>query len=355
MSERQTLPVFDGHNDVLLRLHMKQSAQAHTDFLHGDNLGHLDLPRIKRGGMAAGFFAIFVPPTGDDDMTFSQMNQPHGYDLNLPPPIDQPYALSQTLAMAGLLSRIEEASDGQVKICTSANDIRQCVERNTLATVMHIEGAEAIDTDLLALDVLYRAGLRSVGLVWSRPTAFAHGVPFRFPALPDIGSGLTAAGRELVKALNRKRMMIDLSHLNEAGFWDVAAISDAPLVATHSNAHALCPHARNLTNRQLAAIRESRGMVGLNFATAFLRDDGRMRSDTPVSLMADHIDHLVAHVGIDGVGFGSDFDGAVVPADMSDVTGLPVLITALRQRGYDDDSLMKLCFTNWLSLLERTL
>lgn len=350
-----TLPVFDGHNDVLLRLHMKRSTQAHTDFLAGDGQGHLDLPRIRQGGFAAGFFAIFVPPTGDDDMSFNSMNQPHGYDLNLPPPIDQPYALSQTLAMAGLLSRIEADSDGQVAICTSATEVRQCIAQNTLATIMHIEGAEAIDTDLLALDVLYRAGLRSVGLVWSRPTAFAQGVPFRFPALPDIGGGLTGAGRELVKALNRKRMMIDLSHLNEAGFWDVAAISDAPLVATHSNAHALCPHARNLTDRQLAAIRESRGMVGLNFATAFLRDDGRMRSDTNLSLMVDHIDHLVAHVGIDGVGFGSDFDGAVVPAAMKDVTGLPVLVEALRQRGYDEECLMKLCLNNWLSILDRTL
>lgn len=349
------LPVFDGHNDVLLRLHMKRSAHAATDFLEGDGEGHLDLPRMQQGGMAAGFFAIFVPPKGDDDLSFASMNGAEGYDLKLPPPIDQPYALSQTLAMAGLLSRIEAASDGGVRICTTANDVRHCLKHQTLATIMHIEGAEAIDTDFLALDVLYRAGLRSVGLVWSRPTQFAHGVPFRFPALPDIGGGLTDAGRELVRALNQKRMMIDLSHLNEAGFWDVAAISDAPLVATHSNAHALCPHARNLTDRQLAAIRDTGGMVGLNFATAFLRPDGRMRSDTPIDLMVDQIDHLVEHLGIDGVGFGSDFDGAIVPADMRDVTGLPVLINALRARGYDDQALRKLCAENWISVLERTL
>src|SRR5690606_14690302 len=103
-----------------------------------------------------------------------------------------------------------------------------------------------------------------------------HGVPFRFPASPDIGPGLTDAGKELVRACNRMRILVDLSHLNEQGFRDVMAISDAPLVATHSNVHALCQSARNLTGWQLGAIRESGGMVGLNFATGFLRADGRM-------------------------------------------------------------------------------
>jgi membrane dipeptidase len=130
------------------------------------------------------------------------------------------------------------------------------------------------------LDLLYAAGLRSLGIVWSRPNAFGHGVPFKFPSSPDTGPGLTEAGRELVRACNERRILIDLSHLNEKGFWDVAGLSTAPLVATHSNAHSVCPHARNLTDRQLDAIRESGGMVGLNFATAFLRPDGSMNADT---------------------------------------------------------------------------
>ena len=130
--------------------------------------------------------------------------------------------------------------------------------RGSLAAVLHIEGAEAIDPELDALEVLHAAGLRSLGPVWSRPNLFGHGVPFRFPSSPDTGPGLTDAGKALVRACNELRLMLDLSHLNEAGFWDVAALSQAPLVASHSNAHALCPCSRNLTDKQLDAIRATR-------------------------------------------------------------------------------------------------
>lgn len=101
--------------------------------------------------------------------------------------------------------------------------------------------------------------------------------------------------------------MVDLSHLNEKGFWDVAALSDAPLVATHSNVHAICPSPRNLTDRQLDAIRRSDGMVGLNFHIGFLRPDGNSKLDAPLELMVQHIDYLVERLGIERVGFGSGF------------------------------------------------
>jgi membrane dipeptidase len=137
------------------------------------------------------------------------------------------------------------------------------MEDGLLAPVMHIEGAEAIDPNFEVLDVLYEAGLRSLGPVWSRSNAFGHGVPFLCPSSPDTGPGLTDLGKELIEACNRLGILIDLSHLNERGFWDVAAISNAPLVATHSNAHALSPHSRNLTDKQLTAIGETGGMVGV--------------------------------------------------------------------------------------------
>ena len=192
--------------------------------------------------------------------------------------------------------------------------------------MFHIEGVEAIDPELTMLDVLHAAGLRSLGIVWSRPNAFGHGVPFRFPSSPDTGPGLTDAGKALVKACNQLKIMIDLSHLNEKGFRDVAALSDAPLVATHSNVHALCAHSRNLTDWQLGAIRETGGMVGLNFATGFLREDGRMNADTSLDIMVRHVDSLLQALGEDGVGLGSDFDGAMIPAVIGDVAGLPKLI-----------------------------
>jgi hypothetical protein len=148
--------------------------------------------------------------------------------------------------------------------------------------------------------------------------------------------------------------VIDLSHLNEKGFWDVAALSAAPLVATDSNVHALSRHSRNLTDGQLAAIRESGGLVGLNFAACFLRADGRMRAATPLEDMVRHTDYLIEHLGVEGVGFGSDFDGAVVPEELGAVVGLPRLVEAYRSAGYDDALLRKLGFENWLGVLERT-
>ena len=147
---------------------------------------------------------------------------------------------------------------------------------------------------------------------------------------------------------------MDLSHLNEAGFWDVARLSDAPLVASHSNAHALCPHARNLTDRQLAAIGESGGLVGVNFAVAFLREDGRMLDDVPLEKILRHLDHLMEIVGEDGVGFGSDFDGATVPRDLRNAAGLPKLRDAMRAHGYDAPLMEKICYGNWLRVLGRT-
>ena len=148
--------------------------------------------------------------------------------------------------------------------------------------------------------------------------------------------------------------MIDLSHINEAGFDDVARLSDAPLVATHSNAHAVTPSTRNLTDRQLKMIRDSRGMVGLNYATSFLRRDGRQSPDMGWEDVLAHLDHLIETLGEDHVGLGSDFDGATIPNGIGDVSGQPALVDAMRAHGYDEALLTKLCHGNWLALLDRT-
>ena len=148
--------------------------------------------------------------------------------------------------------------------------------------------------------------------------------------------------------------MIDLSHLNEAGFNDVARLSDAPLVATHSNAHAITASSRNLTDRQLQMIRDSGGMVGLNFATSFLRRDGKQSADMGWQDVLAHLDHMLAILGEDHLGFGSDFDGATLPQGIGDVTGLPALQQAMIDHGYDAALMRKLCFDNWLAVLDRT-
>jgi membrane dipeptidase len=258
------------------------------------------------------------------------------------------------MAAAATLFRIEDESNGHFRIVRTAADLQRCLDEGVMPAVLHLEGADAIDTDLDALHVLYRAGLRSLGLVWSRPNAFAEGVGWQFQHSADTGPGLTGAGRELVRACNGLGIMLDVSHLNERGFWDVAALSDAPLVATHSNAYTICAATRNLTDPQLDAIADSDGMVGLNFAPHNLREDGVSDKDTPLEVMVRQIDYLVERLGIDRVGFGSDFDGVPVSQEIGDVSGLPKLMSALRERGYDDRALRKLAHENWLRVLRKT-
>jgi membrane dipeptidase len=124
------------------------------------------------------------------------------------------------------------------------------------------------------------------------------------------------------------------------------------LVATHSNAHALCPQPRNLTDQQLRAIRDSGGVVGVTFGNAFLRADGRRDSDTPLTTIVRHIDYLINIMGEDHVALGSDFDGITLPDELGDVAGLPRLINALRASGYDQLVLDKLLWRNWLRVLK---
>lgn len=342
------VPVFDGHNDVLLRLWLKTGGDPVADFLDGDGQGHLDLPRMKKGGFAGGFFAIFASADSEDLPDDDDVNPP------LAGQIAQAPALRKTVEMASLLLRIGRESKGHFKICRTVAEIKSCISAGIIAAIFHIEGAEAIDENFKSLDVLYESGLRSLGPVWSRPNIFGHGVPFRFPSTGDTGDGLTEAGKNLIRYCNERCLLIDLSHLNEKGFWDVAKLSKAPLVATHSNALTICASSRNLSDDQLMAIRDSGGMVGLNFATGFLREDGRWSKDTPLDIMVRHLDHLIKVAGENCVALGSDFDGARIPKDIGDAAGLPNLIEALRERQYGEKLISKIAHENWLSVLERT-
>ncbi|MDE2750138.1 MAG: dipeptidase [Chloroflexota bacterium] len=342
-------PIFDGHNDTLLRFYQDDDV-SYRDLFRELDSGHIDLVRARRGGFAGGFFAVWAP----NKERIAPDSMPDTSKPFTPPAVDFEFARSCALRMTADLFRLEAESEGQIKVVRTADELQQCIDNEIFAAILHFEGAEAIDKDLDALEVLYRAGLRSLGIVWSRPTIFAHGVPIAFPSSPDIGPGLTDAGKRLVKRCNELGILIDLSHMNEKGFWDVAALSDAPLIATHSNVHALCPISRNLTDKQLDAIKASDGMVGLNFATGFLNEDGAWDSDRPLDVMVRHLDYLVERLGETRVGLGSDYDGARVPDAVGDVSKLPNLIAALKDAGYNDDLLQKLSHQNWLRVLRRT-
>jgi membrane dipeptidase len=339
--------IFDGHNDVLLRLWLKNSAKAVSRFIDGGDGGQLDLPRMHDGGMVGGLFAIYTP---------SHENFAHD-DLNPPPysKVSRDAAWAATCDMADILYALErEVPNNGFRVCISAADIRAVVARGGIAGVFHIEGAEAIGPKLEGLHDLYAMGLRSLGPVWSRPNVFGHGVPFAFPSTPDTGDGLTEAGRDLVRECNQLKIMLDVSHLNQKGFWDLAKLTDAPLVASHSNVHVLSCASRNLLDDQIKAISESGGLIGLNYALDFLQNDGKLHPDLPASEMIRHIDHLLRVAGEDCVGLGSDFDGASVPAFIGDVSGVPRLVAAMVEAGYRPELISKITSENWLRVLEKS-
>ncbi|TDL74944.1 peptidase M19 [Palleronia sediminis] len=342
--------ILDGHNDLLTRLLQRGGLSATADFARSD-AGAIDLARARAGGFGGGFFAVWAPSPMDASARMARM-QGDSYDMPLPPPLGHGEASAIVAEEIAILEALQQA--GHLRICTDTAMLRETLGSERLAAILHIEGAEAIGPDLAELQGLHDRGLRSLGPVWSRETIFGHGVPFRFPSTGDTGPGLTDAGKRLVAACDEMGIMLDLSHLNEAGFRDVARLSRRPLVATHSNAHAISPHARNLTDAQLDAIAESDGIVGLNFACAFLRPDGRMRSDTGLDIVLRHLDHLLDRLGEDRVGIGSDYDGALVPKALTSVADLPALRRAMTDHGIGPETMAKICHGNWLRVLAKS-
>ena len=156
-----------------------------------------------------------------------------------------------------------------------------------------------------------------------------------------------------MRACERLGIEVDVSHLNAAGFWDVARVSRAPLVATHSNAHAVCPVPRNLVDDQLRAVRDSGGLVGVLLSVSELRSDGHNSAATPLAVVLRHLDHLLGVLGEDGVALGSDLDEAVLPEAVGDAGGLQSLVAAMAAHGYGAGLLRKLCCENWLGVLGR--
>jgi membrane dipeptidase len=334
--------VFDGHNDALTR-------EDHALLASGREDGHLDLPRMRAGGLRGAIFAVFTESTEFD---WTPVQRDDGVREYAPAePVSQLEAAASATRAAGRLAALERA--GHVRIARSVTDL-DAVHGDPdgpPAAVLHIEGAEAIDPELEALEHWYAAGLRSLGPVWSRSNAFGHGVPFVFPSSPDTGPGLTPAGRALVARCAELGIMIDLSHLNEKGFWDVARAELGPLVASHSGVHALAATSRNLTDDQLEAIGASDGLVGIIYGCQFIRADLEDDPDTPLAVIAQHAAYVAERIGVRHVALGSDFDGTRIPTELGDVTGLPKLLDALGAAGFSDADLEAIAWENWRRVL----
>jgi membrane dipeptidase len=319
--------IIDGHNDLVARL------------WRGDEVRHVHLDQAADADFAGGFFALYVPSP--------KLAEPPPAD-HYALPLSEPVPRDEAARVAAELYDVFLSLP--VQLATSPEDFGP----DRVTAILHLEGAEPLAEDLSDLDEWHARGLRSIGPVWSRANAFAEGVPFRFPSSPDTGPGLTGAGRELVRRCNGLGILVDLSHLNEAGFWDVARLSTAPLVATHSNAHAICASTRNLTDAQLDAIGVSGGVVGINFAVSFLREDGGQVAATPLREIVRHVEYVAGRIGIDHVAFGSDFDGALVSEELGGIAGLPKLVAELRAAGFDDEGVAKVTHRNWLRVLGDT-
>lgn len=338
--------IFDGHNDLLSCL-WAAGDRSGAAFLDGWE-GMVSLPACRKGGMAGGFFAIWVP--GEKAGAPDPMATYRAYA-----PISVEKAHRVTLEQAAILIRMAAARPDAIRLCRNVAEIEAARAVGAIAAILHIEGCEGIGAGLDELHVLHAAGLRSLGPVWSRENIFGHGVPFNFPASPDTGPGLSDAGKRLVVECDRLGVLVDLAHLNEAGFWDVAKVTTRPLISTHSAAHAICPATRNLTDRQLRAMAETGGLVGLNFGVGFLRDDGVKNPAMPVSQMIRHLDHLIGTLGEEGVALGSDFDGTTVPDWMESAADLPRLVAGMQAAGYGPALIERLCWGNWMGLLRRVI
>lgn len=312
--------VFDGHCDTLLNVLDGQRRLGERSAE-----GHLDLPRMKEGGVTVQIFACFVRPQ------FMSAG-----------------ATAEALRIVDTFYEEMAANEAMLTLATSAADIELAKAEGKIAGVLALEGAEALAGDLGVLRTFYRLGVRNVGLTWNFRNEAADGI-----AEARTGGGLTEFGFKLVKELNRLGMMIDVSHLAPAGVRDVLALSDAPVIASHSNAHALCPHWRNLTDEQLEGIAANGGVVGVTFVPAFVTQDP---DQATLERTLDHIDHIVRVAGIDHVGLGSDFDGFFgneVNTGLEDVTRMPGITAGLLARGYKSAEVRKILGESFIRIFSQ--
>lgn len=311
--------IFDGHCDTLLAV-----LEGKRKLGERSSEGHVDLPRLRESGVTAQVFAIFIQD---------------GY---LPA-----RAARQTLRVLDTLYRELRDNADSLMLALRAEDVDKAKGEGKVAAVVGLEGAESVEGDLSLLRMFHRLGVRLLTVAWSRRNQAADGV---YEA--RTGGGLTNFGLQLVEECNKLGVLVDISHLSPAGVRDVLQVSSAPVIASHSNAHALCPHWRNLTDEQLLAVAEKGGVVGVTFVPVFITEEGEAAG---LEKLLDHIDHIVNVTGTDHVGLGSDFDGfgPPPPVGLEDVTCLPAITAGLVERGYSEGNVRKILGGNLLRVFRQ--
>lgn len=313
----QKATVFDGHCDTILEVMNHKRSLGSKTFA-----GHLDIPRMKEGGVDVQFFAVFIEEIYKSDRS-----------------------LKRTLQLIDCFYKEIEKNQDDISLVTNYNQIEEVNRAGKIAAILSIEGGEALEGDLGVLRVLYRLGVRLLTLTWNQRNQIADGI-----GESRTGSGLTEFGLKVIDEMNRLGMLIDVSHLSETGFWDVIKRSKAPIVASHSNCYNLCPHPRNLKDEQIKALADKGSVIGITFVPNFLTQEKRR---TNVKDVVKHIDYLVEKVGVDCVGLGSDFDGTdSLPLGLEGVDKIPNITEGLLDRGYKEKGIKKILGENFLRVFK---
>ncbi|MFZ5899655.1 MAG: dipeptidase [Bacillota bacterium] len=308
--------VVDAHCDTLINL-----LEGTRQFAVQQDFGHLDLPRLRQGGVKVQFFAAFVHPR------FRYR------------------AMSRVLEIIDVFYEKLLPAPGVAHV-TSASDVLKALAENKVACLLTVEGGEALEGSLVNLRILHRLGVRALTLTWNGRNEIGDGV-----GEGSHSAGLSSFGRQVVAEMNRLGMIIDVSHLAEAGFWDVVHNSAKPFMASHSNSRQLCDHPRNLSDEQVRAIANAGGVIGLTFVPDFVD-----QNKPCLERLLDHVDHLIKVGGEDCLGLGSDFDGFEGALDgLEDVSRLKFFTEGLFRRGYKTAVVEKILGGNFMRLIKDTL
>ncbi|MBQ9006461.1 MAG: membrane dipeptidase [Atopobiaceae bacterium] len=286
--------VFDLHCDTLDALAMhnagpwaQRAACADGDLSH-NNLA-LDAQRMAAAGAWAQCFAIFVP----DDLTGYPVVDPLSFYRRV-----RDYFFAQCAAHPKAVERVRDA-----------RQLDEVLSAGKVAALLTIENGSPVGTDLDVVDEWAQDGVKMVTLTWNGPNTIASG--------HDTSAGLSSFGRDVVRALEDRKIVVDVSHLNDEGFWDLVKVIRRPFAASHSNLRAVCGHRRNLTDDQFRAIRDMDGIVGLNYCTGFVRDDAWSADEVSFDDLSAHIERFLDLGGEGTIALGSDFDGCTPPAWLS--------------------------------------
>ena len=322
------IPLFDAHCDTITAA-MKKGENLRKNSLH------LDFERLRTFSPCAQVFAIFMRHEEDPPGMEPDYDRPDG-------PPEVLYGLYREAA-GRLLTEFDRNSDILMH-CLTAGDVRLAGAENKIAAFMSVEGAELLECSAERLREAYALGVRLVNITWNYPNSLSG------TAMSGSKGGLTERGKDFVRRAQEMGVILDMSHISEAAFWDVMEIAARPVIASHSNSRALCPHPRNLSDEQFASLVKQGGAVGLNLCPDFL---GLGRD---IEAVVEHAEHFLALGGEKAVCLGADLDGIdELPEGFRGVEDMGKIYEAMLRRNYSEDLVRDIFYNNWLGVFERAL